>query len=109
MNLFFREGPCLALCRLGRARNRAGGWPGDGRGNPHRLGMMAFGVSLGAWLVAVGDAMDGKAVKPRAWVPLLLQGSVNRGRGLVVARIGRIAQPHIVESLVDSTVDALTS
>jgi hypothetical protein len=43
------------------------------------------------------------------WVPLGLKGALDGRRRLIVARIGGVCQPHVVEVLVHAAIDALTA
>lgn len=107
LNVFFWESPSLALCRLGCSCNV----PSRGTGNRgRRLDRLSLGVSFGAGLVAIGDAMNRERLQARSRVSLVVKGILNRCSGLIVARVGRVViEAHVAEALVDSAVHALSS
>lgn len=51
--------------------------------------------------------MHRQCLEPGAGVPLGVKSVLDRGRGLIVARVWRAAQAHIAETLIDSAVHAL--
>lgn len=109
LNFWLGEGPSLTLGWLGGASNLTRRGARDGGRDP-RLGVNV-GIALGARLIPIGDAVPRETLEAGASISLLLQGIVDRRGRVVVCCVRRIvvrvAEPHIMETLIDSAVNAL--
>lgn len=109
MYLLLWKSPGLALGGLCCASDCARRGACDGWGGPNglELAIKGVGVAIIIGLVAVRDAMDRQGVESRPGVSLLMQSVLDRGSGVIVARIWGRAEPHATEFLVHPAVNAL--